>query len=166
MQLFATSIGNMNFAWEYELFLGIRSSLRILNFSCEREGGKQIKYLQKHSIDLKLFSKLLLVACAVSATLILNHFACFIISFSFPFLETGQFNFEGGTPSSNFNTFGIALLTVFQILTGEDWNEVMYMGIESQGGTKTGMIYSSWATISHIFQPIINYLIFAILSIP
>lgn len=55
----------------------------------------------------------------------------------------GQFNFDEETPSSNFNTFGIALLTVFQILTGEDWNEVMYMGIESQGGTKTGMIYSS-----------------------
>lgn len=55
----------------------------------------------------------------------------------------GNFNFEDGTPSSNFNTFGIALLTVFQILTGEDWNEVMYMGIESQGGIQgNGMIYS------------------------
>ncbi|XP_039311384.1 voltage-dependent calcium channel type A subunit alpha-1 isoform X7 [Solenopsis invicta] len=45
----------------------------------------------------------------------------------------GQFNFEEGTPPTNFNTFPIALLTVFQILTGEDWNEVMYKGIESQG---------------------------------
>ncbi|XP_020288402.1 voltage-dependent calcium channel type A subunit alpha-1 isoform X5 [Pseudomyrmex gracilis] len=45
----------------------------------------------------------------------------------------GQFNFESGTPPTNFNTFPIALLTVFQILTGEDWNEVMYQGIESQG---------------------------------
>ncbi|XP_071560314.1 voltage-dependent calcium channel type A subunit alpha-1 isoform X14 [Temnothorax nylanderi] len=45
----------------------------------------------------------------------------------------GQFNFEDGTPPTNFNTFPIALLTVFQILTGEDWNEVMYKGIESQG---------------------------------
>ncbi|KAL0121157.1 hypothetical protein PUN28_008671 [Cardiocondyla obscurior] len=47
----------------------------------------------------------------------------------------GQFNFESGTPETNFNTFPIALLTVFQILTGEDWNEVMYKGIESQGMT-------------------------------
>ncbi|KAG5329127.1 CAC1A protein, partial [Acromyrmex charruanus] len=45
----------------------------------------------------------------------------------------GQFNFKSGTPPTNFNTFTIALLTVFQILTGEDWNEVMYKGIESQG---------------------------------
>lgn len=55
----------------------------------------------------------------------------------------GQFNFEDGTPASNFNTFGVALLTVFQILTGEDWNEVMYLGIESQGGNEKGMIYST-----------------------
>lgn len=54
----------------------------------------------------------------------------------------GQFNFSDGTPATNFNTFPIALLTVFQILTGEDWNEVMYFGIESQGGHKKGMLYS------------------------
>lgn len=54
----------------------------------------------------------------------------------------GQFNFAEGTPPTNFNTFPIALLTVFQILTGEDWNEVMYFGIESQGGHRDGMIYS------------------------
>lgn len=56
----------------------------------------------------------------------------------------GQFNLPDGTPPTNFNTFPIALLTVFQILTGEDWNEVMYQGIESQSkeGKKQGMIYS------------------------
>lgn len=53
----------------------------------------------------------------------------------------GKFNLEGGTPPANFDTFGISLLTVFQILTGEDWNEIMYTGIESQGSN--GMIYSS-----------------------
>lgn len=41
----------------------------------------------------------------------------------------GQFNFDDGTPPANFDTFGISLLTVFQILTGEDWNEIMYNGI-------------------------------------
>lgn len=54
----------------------------------------------------------------------------------------GQFNFPDETPPTNFNTFPIALLTVFQILTGEDWNEVMYLGIQSQGGHKKGMLYS------------------------
>ncbi|KAI8429617.1 hypothetical protein MSG28_000214 [Choristoneura fumiferana] len=63
----------------------------------------------------------------------------------------GQFNFEEGTPPTNFNTFPIALLTVFQILTGEDWNEVMYHGIESQGGIQKGMIYSMYFVILVLF---------------
>lgn len=40
----------------------------------------------------------------------------------------GQFNLVGdeqGTPPTNFDSFPIALLTVFQILTGEDWNQVL-----------------------------------------
>lgn len=52
----------------------------------------------------------------------------------------GKFNFDEGTPPQNFDTFAIALLTVFQILTGEDWNEIMYYGIKSQ--TDYRMIYS------------------------
>ncbi|XP_052737171.1 voltage-dependent calcium channel type A subunit alpha-1 [Bicyclus anynana] len=63
----------------------------------------------------------------------------------------GQFNFEDGTPATNFNTFPIALLTVFQILTGEDWNEVMYCGIQSQGGIQRGMIYSLYFVILVLF---------------
>uniref|UniRef100_V9I874 Voltage-dependent calcium channel type A subunit alpha-1 n=2 Tax=Apis cerana TaxID=7461 RepID=V9I874_APICE len=63
----------------------------------------------------------------------------------------GQFNFDSGTPPTNFNTFPIALLTVFQILTGEDWNEVMYQGIESQGGHKKGMIYSLYFIVLVLF---------------
>ena len=38
----------------------------------------------------------------------------------------GAFNFPEGTPPANFNTFNIALLTVFQVLTGEDWNEASF----------------------------------------
>ncbi|XP_054707665.1 muscle calcium channel subunit alpha-1-like [Uloborus diversus] len=37
-------------------------------------------------------------------------------------------------PRSNFDSFWQSLLTVFQILTGEDWNEVMYHGINAYGG--------------------------------
>ncbi|XP_071506831.1 voltage-dependent calcium channel type A subunit alpha-1-like isoform X9 [Diadema antillarum] len=57
----------------------------------------------------------------------------------------GSFNYdpEQPKPSSNFDTFPIALITVFQILTGEDWNAVMYAGIKSQGGVPNGM----WASI-------------------
>lgn len=64
----------------------------------------------------------------------------------------GAFNFEDETPAANFNTFAIALLTVFQILTGEDWNEVMYKAIQSQGGIHHGgMIYSVYFIILVLF---------------
>ncbi|XP_055714619.1 muscle calcium channel subunit alpha-1-like [Phlebotomus papatasi] len=48
----------------------------------------------------------------------------------------GKFNFNSTVdkPRSNFDSFWQSLLTVFQILTGEDWNTVMYDGIQAYGG--------------------------------
>ena len=37
------------------------------------------------------------------------------------------------------------------MLTGEDWNEVMYHGIESQGGHRSGMVYSLYFIILTLF---------------
>ena len=37
-------------------------------------------------------------------------------------------------PRTNFDDFWNAVLAVFQILTGEDWNAVMYDGVNAQGG--------------------------------
>ncbi|XP_057202228.1 voltage-dependent P/Q-type calcium channel subunit alpha-1A isoform X3 [Triplophysa rosa] len=63
----------------------------------------------------------------------------------------GQFNFESGTPPTNFDTFPAAIMTVFQILTGEDWNMVMYDGIESQGGVRKGMVFSVFFIVLTLF---------------
>ncbi|TSW62388.1 Voltage-dependent L-type calcium channel subunit alpha-1D [Bagarius yarrelli] len=47
----------------------------------------------------------------------------------------GKFNFdETQMKRSTFDAFPQALLTCFQILTGEDWNMVMYDGIMAYGG--------------------------------
>uniref|UniRef100_A0A8B9PUX9 Voltage-dependent N-type calcium channel subunit alpha n=1 Tax=Apteryx owenii TaxID=8824 RepID=A0A8B9PUX9_APTOW len=63
----------------------------------------------------------------------------------------GQFNFQDETPTTNFDTFPAAILTVFQILTGEDWNAVMYHGIESQGGVRSGMLSSIYFIVLTLF---------------
>ncbi|KAK1802413.1 hypothetical protein P4O66_022079 [Electrophorus voltai] len=63
----------------------------------------------------------------------------------------GQFNFQLGTPPTNFDTFPAAIMTVFQILTGEDWNVVMYDGIQSQGGVNKGMISSVFFIVLTLF---------------
>uniref|UniRef100_A0A8L8KUL3 Voltage-dependent L-type calcium channel subunit alpha n=1 Tax=Heligmosomoides polygyrus TaxID=6339 RepID=A0A8L8KUL3_HELPZ len=80
----------------------------------------------------------------------------------------GKFNFnpQQPKPRANFDTFIQALLTVFQvgfafglnslkflfiILTGEDWNTVMYNGIESFGGVGTlGVIVSIYYIVLFI----------------
>lgn len=38
-----------------------------------------------------------------------------------------------------------------QILTGEDWNAVMYHGIESQGGVSKGMFSSFYFIVLTLF---------------
>ncbi|XP_030377282.1 voltage-dependent calcium channel type D subunit alpha-1 isoform X2 [Scaptodrosophila lebanonensis] len=51
----------------------------------------------------------------------------------------GKFNFDGKIEKSrsNFDSFWQSLLTVFQIMTGEDWNMVMYDGINAYGGVSS-----------------------------
>ncbi|XP_066580597.1 voltage-dependent L-type calcium channel subunit alpha-1C isoform X2 [Amia ocellicauda] len=61
----------------------------------------------------------------------------FIIIFSLLGMQLfgGKFNFDVmETRRSTFDNFPQSLLTVFQILTGEDWNSVMYDGIMAYGG--------------------------------
>uniref|UniRef100_A0A671SKH1 Voltage-dependent L-type calcium channel subunit alpha n=1 Tax=Sinocyclocheilus anshuiensis TaxID=1608454 RepID=A0A671SKH1_9TELE len=59
----------------------------------------------------------------------------FIIIFSLLGMQLfgGKFNFDE-TRRSTFDNFPQSLLTVFQILTGEDWNSVMFDGIMAYGG--------------------------------
>ncbi|XP_049533955.1 muscle calcium channel subunit alpha-1-like isoform X5 [Anopheles darlingi] len=65
----------------------------------------------------------------------------------------GKFNFNSAVdkPRSNFDSFVQSLLTVFQILTGEDWNMVMYDGIQAYGGVASlGIIASIYFIILFI----------------
>ncbi|XP_063096362.1 voltage-dependent L-type calcium channel subunit alpha-1S isoform X3 [Cavia porcellus] len=54
----------------------------------------------------------------------------------------GRYDFEDTeVRRSNFDNFPQALISVFQVLTGEDWNSVMYNGIMAYGGpTYPGML--------------------------
>ncbi|KAH7723235.1 voltage-dependent calcium channel type D subunit alpha-1-like protein [Aphelenchoides avenae] len=80
----------------------------------------------------------------------------------------GKFNFPNFHPYTHFDTFPVALITVFQvrtngfteatatctfqILTGEDWNEVMYLAIEAQGGVYGGgMVYCIYFIVLVLF---------------
>ncbi|XP_013405220.1 voltage-dependent calcium channel type A subunit alpha-1 [Lingula anatina] len=64
----------------------------------------------------------------------------------------GEMNFEEGRPPMHFDTFFMAVMSVFQILTGEDWNVLMYNGIVSRGGVKGGGLwYCSYFIVLVLF---------------
>uniref|UniRef100_H2M4T6 Voltage-dependent L-type calcium channel subunit alpha n=1 Tax=Oryzias latipes TaxID=8090 RepID=H2M4T6_ORYLA len=75
----------------------------------------------------------------------------FIVIFSLLGMQVfgGKFNFPNQPqPRSTFDSFPQALITVFQILTGEDWNTVMYDGILAHGGpTMPGILVSLYFII-------------------
>jgi len=85
----------------------------------------------------------------------------FILIFSLLGMQLfgGRFNFgEEAAPRTNFDSFWRSLITVFQILTGEDWNAVMYFGIQSLGGIKNPM--STLAIIYFVALVIVgNYIL-------
>lgn len=61
----------------------------------------------------------------------------FIVIFSLLGMQVfgGKFNFSEHRPRrSNFDNFPQALISVFQILTGEEWTSIMYNGIMAYGG--------------------------------
>ena len=66
----------------------------------------------------------------------------------------GRFNTieRAGDVRANFDDFLHALLTVFQILTGEDWNSVMYDGISAYNGPRKELVcfqWTIWSKMNH-----------------
>eukprot|EP00794_Sanderia_malayensis_P016877 gene16877-18582_t len=49
----------------------------------------------------------------------------------------GMFNTSASPARTSFDSFPKAMLAVFQIMTGEDWNTVMYNGISAFGGPQS-----------------------------
>ncbi|KAB0397917.1 hypothetical protein E2I00_014539, partial [Balaenoptera physalus] len=70
-----------------------------------------------------------------------NCFDCGIGRHPNPIFQGKQID-PGWSPQTNFCT---------QILTGEDWNEVMYDGIKSQGGVQGGMVFSIYFIVLTLF---------------
>ncbi|KPJ14613.1 Voltage-dependent calcium channel type D subunit alpha-1 [Papilio machaon] len=71
----------------------------------------------------------------------------------------GKFNYDPVEEKDrhNFDCFWQALLTVFQILTGEDWNAVMYEGIKAYGGVgSVGILACIYFIILFICDILLN----------
>ncbi|KAK1799586.1 hypothetical protein P4O66_000467 [Electrophorus voltai] len=138
--------------------LKIMSPLGISVFRCVRL--LRIFKVTRHWQSLSNLVMSLLNSVKSIASLLLLLFL-FILIFSLLGMQVfgGKFNFDATEKNrSSFDNFPQALLTVFQILTGEDWNEVMYDGIMAFGGpSSSGMIVCMYFVILFICGNCIHF---------
>ncbi|XP_076857240.1 calcium channel, voltage-dependent, L type, alpha 1S subunit, a isoform X2 [Brachyhypopomus gauderio] len=114
--------------------MGIMSAMGISVMRCIRL--LRLIKVTKYWTSLSNLVASLLNSVRSIASLLLLLFL-FIVIFALLGMQVfgGKFNFsDQRVRRSNFDTFPQALITVFQILTGEDWNSVMYDGIMAHGG--------------------------------
>uniref|UniRef100_A0A4W4GAG7 Voltage-dependent L-type calcium channel subunit alpha n=1 Tax=Electrophorus electricus TaxID=8005 RepID=A0A4W4GAG7_ELEEL len=114
--------------------MGVMSAMGISVMRCIRL--LRLIKVTKYWTSLSNLVASLLNSVRSIASLLLLLFL-FIVIFALLGMQVfgGKFNFsDQSMRRSNFDTFPQALITVFQILTGEDWNIVMYDGIMAHGG--------------------------------
>eukprot|EP01052_Picozoa_sp_SAG31_P023053 SAG31_NODE_1869_length_7028_cov_2.847164_4_plen_1132_part_00 len=69
----------------------------------------------------------------------LGYISCLLVLFTYIFsilgmqLFGGKFNFDGGTPRANFDSFIDACVTTVQVLTFDAWNFVLFDGVRASG---------------------------------
>lgn len=86
---------------------------------------------------LTYFLLLLMLFIYVFALLGMTMFAA-----QFKFDREGYYDpVNGELPRQNFDNLYWAIITVFQIMVGDQWNEVMYMAIQSDGGSLAVMYF-------------------------
>lgn len=75
----------------------------------------------------------------------------FIIIFSLLGAQifSGKFNFSNGTPRSNFDGFHEAFITTWQVLTLENWQEILYNGMRSEAGAFSCFFFIAWIIIGN-----------------
>ncbi len=123
--------------------------LRILKvFRFVKTLKRQILVMVKTLDSVATFGCILLLFIFIFSTLGMHLFGC-------KFWDIDSISGERIVDRKNYDSLFWATITVFQILTEEDWNEVLYMGME-----KTG----PWASIYFIVLMIFgNYVLFSLL---
>ncbi|OMJ94175.1 hypothetical protein SteCoe_2656 [Stentor coeruleus] len=61
----------------------------------------------------------------------------------------GQFNFLEGTPRGNFDSFHWAFVTTFQVLTTENWNDILISSLRSDAGPASCLFLIVWVIIGN-----------------
>lgn len=98
-----------------------------------------------------------LLLSAISSTTAILNLVLFISIVALCFAVAGRYVFTdqmSGLTRSNFSTFPNALLTIFQLLTGDSWSAVVYSAMASKEGvfaqTFAAMFIISWFAFSSL----------------
>lgn len=113
-----------------ELFMGSSSGLSVLRTFRLIRVFKLVRFLPSLQHQLAVMLNTL---TEILSFLVLLFLFMFIFAILGMFLFGNKFVFDGEPSRKNFDTFVWAITTVFQILTQEDWNIVMYHGVRACG---------------------------------
>ena len=61
----------------------------------------------------------------------------------------GRFDFSEGTPRQNFDSFNNAFLSVYQVLTVENWQSLLYASMRAQTPALVAIFYVTWLFIGN-----------------
>lgn len=61
----------------------------------------------------------------------------------------GQFNFNEGLPRGNFDTFHWAFVTMFQVLSTENWNDILTSALRSSAGIGGSLFLVTWVILGN-----------------
>ena len=64
-------------------------------------------------------------------------------------IYSGQFNFPEGLPRGNFDTFHWAFVTTFQVLTTENWNDILTSSLRSTAGPGSCLYLIVWVVLGN-----------------
>eukprot|EP00795_Rhopilema_esculentum_P010180 gene10180-18850_t len=134
----------VNFSNDFDLGLSVMRSLRLL----------RIFKVTKYWSSLRNLISSLMNGMKSILSLIFLLFLFIVISALLGMqLFGGRFEKLEEYPRTNFDTFVDSLMAVFQIMTGEDWNAVMYNGVNAYGGPKKteGLVMSLYFVLLVIF---------------
>lgn len=121
-------------------------AIRILRVFRVIRVARLLRYLQSMSLILGVIKASLSKFIYLAILLLL-----FIVIYALLGMQVfgGNFNFPNGKPRAHFDTFNNAFITIFQVLSIENWNEILYNTMRSSAGVPGVVLLISWIILGN-----------------
>ena len=108
--------------------------------------ARLFRYLQSMALILEVISGSLSKFIYLALLLLL-----FIIIYTLLFIQIfkGKFEFDDGRPRSNFDSFHNSFLSTFQVLSLENWQQILYSSMRANRGPVGTLALISWIVLGN-----------------